>query len=112
MCEDGKMRGKGLRLCWGGLQNRWQEKFLHWKGSQAVEQAAQGRGGITIPGRVQNQVNVELEECGLVVNMVVLCQRVGLKIFEVFSSLNGFCDFKVALPLISLDYTETVVLSF
>lgn len=27
-------------------------KFVHWKGGQALEQAAQGSGGITIPGSV------------------------------------------------------------
>lgn len=31
------------------------EKFLHWKGDQASEEAAQASGGITIPGTVKKK---------------------------------------------------------
>ena len=43
------MASSGVR---GGLD--WiLEKFLHWKSAQALAQAAQGSGGVPIPGGVQ-----------------------------------------------------------
>jgi len=39
-----RMRRNGLKLC--------QERFLHQKGCQALEQAAQGSAEVTIPGGI------------------------------------------------------------
>lgn len=41
-----------------------QGKFLHPKGSQALEQAAQGRDGVTIPGAFQRHADVALGDKG------------------------------------------------
>ena len=76
------MRGKGLKLC----HRRFKEQFLLSKSSEAVAQAAQGSGGVTIPGGVQECRNVALRDVvsghggdGLVV---------GQMITVVFSNLN------------------------
>ena len=43
----------------GEVQIGYEEKHLHCKGGQALEQAAQGGGGITSPGAVS-----KLHSCG------------------------------------------------
>ena len=47
-----------MRTLWpqaasGEVQVGDQEKVLHWKSGQALAQAAQGSGGVPIPGEVQ-----------------------------------------------------------
>jgi len=59
--------------------------FLHY--GRALEQAAQGSGGITIPGGVQKMCRSGSSGHGWA-GMVVLGWRLDLMILEVFSNLN------------------------
>ena len=52
-----------------------------------MAQAAQGGGGFTIPGGVQEPRGCGTEGCGLM-GMVVTCWWLDLTILEVFSNLN------------------------
>ena len=62
-------------------------KILYWKSGQALEQAAQGGDGVTIPGGVQNTCSRGTwGQCFR--GMVVLGWRLDLMILEVFSNLN------------------------
>lgn len=47
---------KGLQAVPGEVEN--QEKFLHWKDCQALEQTGQGCGGVTITGSIQEILNM------------------------------------------------------
>lgn len=47
------MRGNGFELKQGMVGLDIREKLPHWKGGQALKQAAQGNSGTTIPGSVQ-----------------------------------------------------------
>lgn len=52
---------------WGGLD--WtQEKFLQRKGGQAQEQAAQGSGGMTLPGSLHKMCRCGAQGHGFGVN--------------------------------------------
>lgn len=53
-----RTRGNDLKLHQGGFRFRLRKKILCWKGGQALEQAVQGNGGITIPGSVKKCVDV------------------------------------------------------
>ena len=55
LCSPGtsaRTRGNCLKLCQGRLRLGIRKKILHRKGCQALGQAAQGGGGVTIPGGV------------------------------------------------------------
>ena len=56
------------------------------KSGQALEQAAQGGGGVTIPGGVQKTCRCGILGHGLV-GMVVLGEQLDLIILEIFSNL-------------------------
>jgi len=57
------MRGNRLKLHQGG--SGWLlGKYLLRKGGDAVAQAAQGGGGVTIPGGVQGPCGCDTEGCG------------------------------------------------
>lgn len=51
---------------------RYEEKCLHSRGGQALEQATQGSSGVTIPGNVQKISRQDTLSYGLVVTMVVM----------------------------------------
>lgn len=69
---------------WGGLD--WtQEKFPHRKGGQAQEQAAQGSGGMTLPGVFTKCVDVVLR--GMVLGLMVGLSELG-GLFQI----KQFCD--------------------
>ena len=70
-----RMRENGLRL------------HLYWKSGQALEQAAQESGGVTIPGDVKKTCRYGTSGHGLA-DMVVLGWQSDLMILEVFSNLN------------------------
>ena len=63
------------------------EKFLHWKSGQALDQAAQGGGGVTIPGGIQKMCRCGTSGHGLA-GTGVLGWRLDLIILEVFSNIN------------------------
>ena len=65
-----------------------QEKFLYWKSGQALVEAAQGSGGVAIPGGVQKMCRYSTSGHGLA-GMVVLGWWLDLMILEVFSNLNN-----------------------
>ena len=61
--------------------------YIHSNYDQALEQAAQGSGGVTIPAGVQKTCRCGISGHGLV-GIVVLGGRLDLMILEVFSNLN------------------------
>ena len=67
--------------------------FLYWKSSQALEQAAQGHGGVPIPGDVQKACRCGTSRYGLE-GMVVLGWRLDLMILEVFFQSMILCFYK------------------
>ena len=71
----------------GVIQIGYWEEFLYWKSGQALEQAAQGGGGVTIPGGVQKMCKCGTSGHGLA-GMVVLGGWLDSMILEVFSNLN------------------------
>ena len=71
----------------GEVQIGYQEKFLYCKSGQALDQAAQGSGGVPIPGGVQKPCGCGTWGHGLA-SMVVLGCRLHLMILEVFSNLS------------------------
>lgn len=66
-----------------------QEQFFHCKGGQALQQAAQGVGGVAVPGSVQKMTG-HGTQCYSLVGVVVFGQRLDLMIFEVFSNHNDY----------------------
>lgn len=71
----------------GEVQVGEQEEFLHGKGSSAFKRAAQGNGGVTILGSVQETTGQD-NLCHDLFDKVVIDQRLDLTILEVFSNLN------------------------
>ena len=61
--------------------------FLYRESGQTLEQAAQGSGGVTIPGGVQITCRCGTSGHGLA-GLVVLGSRFELMILEAFSNLN------------------------
>lgn len=49
-----------VKLCQRRFRLDIREKFLRWRGQQALEEAAQGGGGFTILGVFKKCVDVEL----------------------------------------------------
>lgn len=73
-------------MCTACVQVGHQEDFLQRRGALALEQAAQGGSGLTIPGRVQEMTGCDTYCCGLV-GKVAFSQRLDLMALEVFSKL-------------------------
>jgi len=71
----------------GEVQTGYWEKLLSWKSGQALAQAAQGNGGVPIPGGVQNTCRCGTLGHGLA-GLAVLGWGLDLMILEVFSNLN------------------------
>lgn len=73
----------------------YQGKFLHSKGNQALEQAAQGRDGVTIPGGIHKTCR-----CGPWGHGLVLGEQQD-SILEIFLNFN---DSKTILKSYNIDY--------
>jgi len=52
-------------ICCGDVQVGHQEEFILRKSGEVLAQAAQGAGGVTIPGGVQEPCECGTEGCGL-----------------------------------------------
>jgi len=72
----------------GEVQIEYWEKFLSCKSGQALAQAAQGSGGVPIPGRVQTPCGCGPWGHGLA-GVVGLGWRLDVVILEVFSNLKN-----------------------
>ena len=70
-------RGSGLELCQGRFRSDIGKYCLFEKSGQALEQAAYGVGGVTVPGGVQEMFRHCTEGHGLVGNVGDMC-AVGL----------------------------------
>ena len=71
----------------GEVQVGYYEEFLLRKSDEALEEAAQGSGGVTIPGGVHEKGRCGTEGHGVVGNIGAKC-TVDLDDLEVFSNLN------------------------
>lgn len=69
----------------GDVQVGHQEKFLHRRGCQVLERAAQGGSGVTISQGVQGTTG-HGTQCSGLFNKVVMDQRLYSMILEVFSN--------------------------
>jgi len=78
---------KGLKLQQGRFRLDIRKKFLYRKSCEALEQAAQGSGGVIVPGGVQKACKYGTSGHGLV-GMVVMGQWLNLMILKVFSNRN------------------------
>jgi len=58
------MRGNGLKLCQGKFTLNIRKNFFLDKSGEALAQAAQGGGGVTVPGGVQEMCVCGTEGCG------------------------------------------------
>jgi len=88
----------------GEVQIGYSEKCLHCKSVQPLDQAAQGSGGVPIPGGIQKMCRCGASGHGLA-GMVVLGGLLDLMFVEVFSNLNVcilFTDFFFQNILIEL----------
>jgi len=83
--KRGQRHSSGAVLTNASQVGYW-EIFLFQESGQTLEQAAQGGGGVTIPGGVQ-----ETWGCGIegLVGMVGMGWWLEWMILEVFSNLNG-----------------------
>ena len=62
-CEGKTFKFSGLKMHWGGLGWILGKLYLR-KSGEAVAQAAQGAGGVTVPGGVQERCGYGTEGCG------------------------------------------------
>ena len=62
--NSNRMRGNGLKLQQGMFRLNIKKKILLRKSREAVAQAAQGVGGVTIPGGVQGSCGCGTEGSG------------------------------------------------
>jgi len=93
-----RTRGNGLMLHQVRFTLDFRKKFIHWESGQALEQAAQGSSGVTIPGGVQKMCRCGTSGHGLAA-MVVTGWQLDLMILEVFSNLND--------PMIDIIFPES-----
>ena len=97
-----QITSNSLKLHQGRFRLEIRKTFLCWKSGQALEQAAQGSGGVPIPGGVQKTCRCGTSGHGLA-GLVVLGWWLDLMIFEVLSNdstvlwFSGVCQRIVGL---------------